>query len=76
MGNAAVAQTDIAGFYCPSRRSGLRIGDSKRMLASSWTGGGTDYGGCLGAGNGWSNDHRRPPVHRHPRSSPSSGTIA
>ena len=56
MGNAAIAQTDIAGFYCPTRRSGLRIGDSKRMLSPSWIGGGTDYGGCLGAGNGWLND--------------------
>ncbi len=56
MGNVAVAQTDIAGFYCPSRRSKLRIGDSKRMLSASWVGGGTDYGGCLGAGNGWYND--------------------
>ncbi len=56
LGNATVAQTDIIGFYCPSRRNGLRRGDSKRMLSSSWVGGGTDYGGCLGAGNGWVND--------------------
>ena len=25
-------------------------------LVSSWISGGNDYGGCLGAGNGWSND--------------------
>jgi hypothetical protein len=28
------------------------------MLAPSWTGGGTDYGACLGAGNGWLNDDK------------------
>ncbi len=54
--NAAIAQRDVAGFYCPSRRKGLRNGDAQRMLVTTWTGGGTDYGGCLGAGNGWSND--------------------
>jgi prepilin-type N-terminal cleavage/methylation domain-containing protein len=53
--NAAMAQKNIAGFYCPSRRNSLRK-DPKRMLVSTWTGGGTDYGACLGAGNGWSND--------------------
>jgi prepilin-type N-terminal cleavage/methylation domain-containing protein len=55
VGNATVAQTDVPGFYCPSRRRKLRRGDSKLMLSASWTGGGTDYGGCLGAGNGWDN---------------------
>lgn len=54
-GNANVAQRDISGFYCPSRRSSLRPGDADRMLITAWTGGGTDYGGCLGAGNGWNN---------------------
>ena len=58
--NAAVATVDIAGFYCPTRRTGLRPGtgagsDASRMLVSTWTGGGTDYGGCIGAGNGWNN---------------------
>ncbi len=67
--NAATAGTNIAGFYCPSRRNGFRTSykDKERMLKSelieSWTGGGTDYGGCLGAGNGWinspSSDHHR-----------------
>ncbi len=55
-GNAAAAQTDIAVFYCPSRRHRLRLKDSGRMIDSGWTGGGTDYGGCLGAGNGWDNE--------------------
>ncbi len=35
-------------FYCPTRRNGLRPGDSAMMLASWWPGGGTDYGGCVG----------------------------
>ena len=59
-GNAAVAQTDIAVFYCPTRRSTIRSEDMSpptpwpaRMVDASWTGGGTDYGGCLGAVNGW-----------------------
>jgi prepilin-type N-terminal cleavage/methylation domain-containing protein len=56
IGNAAVAQTDIPGFYCPTRRGRLRSGDSKRMVSTKWVGGGTDYGGCLGSGNGWLND--------------------
>jgi prepilin-type processing-associated H-X9-DG protein len=55
-GNASVARTDLAVFYCPSRRSKLRPKDSDRLLDSTWKGGGTDYGGCLGAGNGWDND--------------------
>jgi type II secretory pathway pseudopilin PulG len=47
--NAAVAQTDIPGLYCPSRRSGIRGSDDQaRLLVSSWTGGGTDYGGSTG----------------------------
>lgn len=50
-GNAAngLPQTDIRGLYCPTRRSGLRAGtDTNIMLATGWTGGGTDYGGCGG----------------------------
>jgi prepilin-type N-terminal cleavage/methylation domain-containing protein/prepilin-type processing-associated H-X9-DG protein len=56
VGNAATSRTEIGTFYCPSRRRGLRPGDAARLPATSWSGGGTDYGGCLGAGNGWSND--------------------
>jgi prepilin-type N-terminal cleavage/methylation domain-containing protein len=51
LGNAVSAQQNIAGFYCPSRRSGLRPGDSNRLINAAWTGGGTDYGGCAGGGN-------------------------
>ena len=67
-GNVTVAQTDIAAFYCPSRRKKLRNKDSDRML-DKWTGGGTDYGGCLGAGNGWSNDSKDSDHHMFANSS-------
>jgi prepilin-type N-terminal cleavage/methylation domain-containing protein len=51
LGNAALAQYNIPGFYCPSRRAGLRSGDNDRMISTTWAGGGTDYGGCAGGGN-------------------------
>ena len=48
-GNAQLSQTDIQGFYCPSRRSEIRSGrDNLCLLNNQWTGGGTDYGGCVG----------------------------
>jgi prepilin-type N-terminal cleavage/methylation domain-containing protein len=53
--NAAVAGTNISTFYCPSRRTTLRIGDATYMLSSAWSGGGTDYGGCFGRVDGWEN---------------------
>lgn len=58
LGNAAVAQTDIPTLYCPSRRSGIRIdrGDHKNLVSAGWRGGGTDYGGCYGRGDGFMND--------------------
>jgi hypothetical protein len=57
-GNAAVAQTDIPSLYCPTRRSGIRTArdDHKNLVQSSWRGGGTDYGGCYGRGDGFVND--------------------
>ncbi len=49
LANAYTAQTDIKGFYCPSRRSNVRYGlDNSALLSTAWTGGGTDYGGCVG----------------------------
>jgi prepilin-type N-terminal cleavage/methylation domain-containing protein len=58
LGNAAVAQTDIPSLYCPSRRTGIRIGrdDHKNLVHSGWRGGGTDYGGCYGRVDGFLND--------------------
>jgi prepilin-type processing-associated H-X9-DG protein len=47
-GNETIASMDVERFYCPTRRNGLRPGDSVMMLSSTWTGGGTDYGGCAG----------------------------
>ena len=46
--NLALAMRDLPVFYCPSRRQGLRPQDRAMMLSLSWTGGGTDYGGCAG----------------------------
>jgi prepilin-type N-terminal cleavage/methylation domain-containing protein len=46
--NAIMAQTDVKGFYCPSRRNGIRPGVDTNLLVATWTGGGTDYGGCVG----------------------------
>lgn len=48
--NAAVAQTDIQDFYCPSRRAGVRTEDLPIMFMQ-WQSGGTDYGGCAGNSN-------------------------
>jgi hypothetical protein len=43
------AQCEMKGFYCPTRRSAFRCGiDEPIMLTTTWTGGGTDYGGCAG----------------------------
>ena len=58
LGNAALAQTDIAGLYCPTRRSGIRTGseDNKNLVDDSWRGGGTDYGGCQGRLDGFLNN--------------------
>ena len=58
LGNAALAQTDIAGLYCPTRRSGIRTGsgDNKNLVDDSWRGGGTDYGGCQGRLDGFYNN--------------------
>jgi len=58
LGNAALAQTNIPGFYCPTRRSGIRVDrdDHLNLVNSSWRGGGTDYGGCYGRLDGFMND--------------------
>ncbi len=56
VGNGNVSFTDIKQFYCPSRRAGLRKGDSQWMVAKTAIAGGTDYGGSMGRVNGWKND--------------------
>jgi prepilin-type N-terminal cleavage/methylation domain-containing protein/prepilin-type processing-associated H-X9-DG protein len=53
--NVMLANTDIPVFYCPSRRSGVRVED-RAIMFLQWSRGGTDYGGCLGGGNGFRND--------------------
>ncbi|MFP6770200.1 MAG: DUF1559 domain-containing protein, partial [Planctomycetaceae bacterium] len=46
------AQTDIAGFYCPSRRNSVDRGQfpSLRLVNPAWTRGGNDYAGVTGSG--------------------------
>ncbi len=46
--NFDIAGTDVKGFYCPTRRWDIRPEDKTMILSPSWTGGGTDYGGCAG----------------------------
>jgi prepilin-type processing-associated H-X9-DG protein len=63
LGNQAVAATDIAAFYCPTRRSGVRREDQTLMFphwagwgsSAGWSRGGNDYGGCMGAQNAFTN---------------------
>jgi prepilin-type processing-associated H-X9-DG protein len=64
-GNAALAQMDQKGLYCPTRRSAIRPGiDDKLLLVTTWQGGGTDYGGCVGRGTGFSNTVANYPLMR------------
>ena len=44
---------DIPAFYCPSRRDSVRQGEKTIMFRNAGQGG-TDYGGCIGGGNGFS----------------------
>ncbi len=52
--NLGPAAMDVNGFYCPTRRHELRSEDTVMMPnmgisgSYTWTGGGTDYGGCAG----------------------------
>jgi len=49
-GNRAVGERDIPIFYCPSRRNSAQ---SEARMFQDWERGGNDYGGCLGACNGF-----------------------
>ncbi len=57
--NEAVARTDIAAYYCPSRRNTVRSIDIPIMFMG-WDAGGTDYAGCYCGGNGFWNDIDQP----------------
>jgi prepilin-type processing-associated H-X9-DG protein len=48
--NASLANMDVKGLYCPTRRPQVRPStDTQLLLVSTlWTAGGTDYGGCAG----------------------------
>jgi prepilin-type processing-associated H-X9-DG protein len=55
--NREIANTEIRGYYCPTRRAASRAGiDNAMMLNKSWTGGGTDYGGCAGRHAAFTNE--------------------
>ena len=62
-GNRATAETDVAVFYCPTRRSAVRPEDRQIMFPKrapgdsfvGWTAGGNDYAGCIGAQNSFAN---------------------
>ncbi len=51
------AQTEIAAFYCPSRRGKGTMDVNKfsytLKVDSTWTKGGNDYGGCMGSVTGF-----------------------
>lgn len=63
------AQTDIAAYYCPTRRSNMNgskythvrhvdffqpgVVGTNGVVSSAWQRGGNDYGGCIGSGIGW-----------------------
>ncbi len=54
-GNRALAQSEIPGLYCPTRRRKTRSEDLARMVPAGFTSGGTDYGACVSSGNTWHN---------------------
>ncbi len=54
VGNRGVAELDLAGFYCPTRRSAPRR-DDLPMNPLGFSAGGNDYGGCIGRANAWHN---------------------
>lgn len=62
VGNSVHAQTDIPGFYCPSRRRKVRRVDTALQL-NNHTKGGNDYGGCVGGVNGFHDNGSLPCVH-------------
>jgi prepilin-type N-terminal cleavage/methylation domain-containing protein/prepilin-type processing-associated H-X9-DG protein len=62
-GGTDAAVIDIRGFYCPSRRSSVRTGtDQALLLLTTWTGGGTDYGGCVGRHYAFDTSALRPSI--------------
>jgi prepilin-type N-terminal cleavage/methylation domain-containing protein len=49
------AQWEIPVYYCPSRRQNMDVLKYQNVFRvnPNWTGGGNDYGGCIGSGQGW-----------------------
>jgi prepilin-type N-terminal cleavage/methylation domain-containing protein len=46
------AQSDIPGYYCPSRRRDMNVSSYQNVFRVNpiWRGGGNDYAGCAGSG--------------------------
>tara|TARA_R110002049_G_scaffold46487_1_gene135218 strand:- start:182023 stop:183030 length:1008 start_codon:yes stop_codon:yes gene_type:complete len=51
-GNRKLAELDLPLLYCPSRRGTVT---NPAIMFEQWISGGNDYGGCLGACNGYHN---------------------
>jgi len=67
-----LASLDIKGMYCPTRRSGLRKGIDDVITppgaaSNLWTGGGNDYGGCVGRHCGYTTDASHTPADYNTR---------
>ena len=62
--NAMAARRDIPMLYCASRRAGVRQQD-RQIMFQNWDSGGTDYGGCAGSGNHFSDNGTLPPPYEH-----------
>lgn len=75
LGNAAIAQTDVAAFYCPSRRNRVRGKDVAFQMFGDWHAGGTDYGGSIGYGNCFWDDHDGDMAHPCEHNFSSKGQI-
>jgi prepilin-type N-terminal cleavage/methylation domain-containing protein/prepilin-type processing-associated H-X9-DG protein len=51
-GNQQAAEANVPLYYCPSRRKTVI---NRGIMFGGWGSGGNDYGGCIGACNGWHN---------------------
>jgi len=53
LGQIYPPKTDIPVFYCPTRRTGMKAGNTYSMaerVNQNWAQGGNDYAGCTGSG--------------------------
>jgi prepilin-type N-terminal cleavage/methylation domain-containing protein len=60
--NAEAAQTEIATYYCPSRRGSMQAAAAYagcERVDASWTRGGNDYAACVGSGKAFNDAARQ-----------------